>query len=314
MNAFDAVKATQAIVSAGQATQSAVHAATLVAQQDDRPSSALDIDTKVRRKPKRLPIFDDASANAALEQARRGFLSGSYLESIDLYEQLMESIPAQAANILAELYDQYQRLPNSENRYTLYVARHYDFNILPGDKVLDIGSGHDPFPYATHLADIAPNDNHFGRAGQPIKRLDSKPFYECGVEKMPFADKEFDFVYCSHVLEHTVNPEIACQELMRVAKRGYIETPTRGKDFWLNTAKISNHRWSVEKFRGNLVFTEYSEEDREGIASNILMDMHCGPQTIREKAFSALVLLRALAVNTCLYWEGCFDYEVRRLR
>lgn len=60
-----------------------------------------------------------------------------------------------------------------------------------------------------------------------------------------FRDKEFDFVYCSHVLEHVRDPAKACAELMRIGKRGFIETPTRGKDLWLGTAAVSNHRWAV---------------------------------------------------------------------
>ncbi len=43
---------------------------------------------------------------------------------------------------------------------------------------------------------------------------------------MPFADNEFDFVYCRHVLEDLYNPFFACDEMSRVAKAGYIETPS----------------------------------------------------------------------------------------
>ncbi len=45
-------------------------------------------------------------------------------------------------------------------------------------------------------------------------------------EKLPFADKSFDFVYCRHVLEDMFNPFLLCQEMERVAKAGYIETPS----------------------------------------------------------------------------------------
>ena len=265
----------------------------------------------VRRRPLRLEIRDNASANAALERARAAFRGGDHLEAIDLYEELVSAAPDQAIDLLAELYDAYKQL-GPRDRYTLYVSREFDFGIQPVDRVLDIGSGHLPVPFATHLADVAPDDDGFGRAGAPLER-DGRPFFECDVEHMPYEDKDFDFVYCSHVLEHVRDPERACAELMRVGRRGYIETPTRGKDLWLNSALASGHLWAVENYRGRLVFTEYDERDREGIGCDLLMNMHCAPQTKREKAFSALVWLKSSVVNTTLYWEDRFDVEVRRL-
>jgi SAM-dependent methyltransferase len=42
---------------------------------------------------------------------------------------------------------------------------------------------------------------------------------------MPFRDKAFDFVITFHVLEHVPDPAAFLQELQRVGKAGYIETP-----------------------------------------------------------------------------------------
>lgn len=280
--------------------------------ENDTYTTTLD-PNRCRRSRKRALIVDNESAEQALAQARQAFQSGNYNEGIDLYEQLAEMVPACSIQILAELYDQYKLMKGTGNRYTLYVSRDFEFNIQATDKVLDIGSGHDPFPFATHLADFAPDDDAYGRNGIACKQIDGKDFYACNIENMPFEDKEFDFVYCSHVLEHTDNPEKACSELMRVAKRGYIETPSRGKDLFLNTPRVSNHNWSVSNVNGKLIFDQYSEADKDGINNGILMDMHCAPQTEREKAFSALLWLKSLAVNTVLYWEDEFDFEVRRI-
>ena len=73
-----------------------------------------------------------------------------------------------------------------------------------------MGSGHIPFPLATHLADISVTDGNVGRAGIPFKYVADLPVFECSVETTPFNDKEFDFVYCSHVLEHSSDPRRAC--------------------------------------------------------------------------------------------------------
>lgn len=249
--------------------------------------------------------------SAAVMAARNYFSTQDYSAAFDIYEQLYLRAPQHMVPILAEAYQLYKHLP-SQDRYTLYQSRFFEFGILSSDKVLDIGSGHLPFPLATHLGEFAIDDASYGRAGQPFKYVEGKPVIQCNVEEMPFADKEFDFIYCSHVLEHVASPEKACRELMRVGKRGYIEVPKRYVDLWFNTAKLSNHRWTVDLINGILVFREYTPEEIEGLQCNLLLDMNCNPQTDRERAFSALVNLKADKLNTMLLWEDSFRFEVRR--
>ena len=248
--------------------------------------------------------------NADIDMARKSFEQGVFLEAFDIYEQLLAAYPDRGVALLSEVYDCYQRLPEKD-RYNLYQARHFDFGIAPSDKVLDMGSGHIPFSLATHLADITLEDHQYGRAAIPFKHIKGKPVFECNIENMCFEDKEFDFIYCSHVLEHTENPEKACREIMRVAKRGYIETPTKGKDIFLNSGKISNHKLWVEVINGKLVFTRYLPEEIKGLQCSILLNMHVAPQTIREKAFSALIFLKPHLVNTMFLWDGDFEFEIR---
>lgn len=230
-------------------------------------------------------------------------------EAILVYDELIRRFPQVTIPVLAEAHDAFMEMP--QNRYRLYVSRYFDFELQPGETVLDIGSGHDPFPFATHLADKSLGDDTVGRAGAKFARVGDLPVSECDVEDMGcFDDGAFDFIHCSHVLEHTHDPGRACRELMRVGRRGYIETPTRGKDLFLDTAKISHHRWGVEQVHGVLRFTEYTEQDIAGFESDVLMRMHCAPQTVREKAFAALILLRAHLVNTMVIWQGSFPWEV----
>ena len=246
---------------------------------------------------------------ADIEKCRKTFNNKQFLEAIDIYEQLLTSYPEKSIDILSELYDIYQKFPYKD-RYNLYQARLFDFNIKPSDKVLDIGSGHKPFPLATHLADIAIDDDNYGRGGTKFKYERGKPVFECELENTSFENQEFDFVYCSHVLEHSHDPEKACKELMRIGKRGYIETPSKGKDLFFNSAKKSNHNYCVEIINNKLTFSEYSREEIEGLSSSILLDMHISPRTIREKAFSALVYLKANIFNTMFEWDEKFDYQV----
>lgn len=117
-----------------------------------------------------------------------------------------------------------------------------------GDRTLDVGCGERPFPLATHLAD---------RRWPPPR--DRRPFVRCAVEALPFRDRAFDFVYCSHVLEHVRDPAAACAELSRVAPRGYVECPRS----WIeHLFEAEDHRWLVDFEAGTLIFREKLPEER----------------------------------------------------
>jgi SAM-dependent methyltransferase len=259
---------------------------------------------------KRIPhtiVINDP--NAALDLARAKLRTNDYLDGLDIFDQMIQAFPQAAVELLAELYHYYNALPN-QDRFSLYVARYYNFNIQAGDDVLDIGSGNLPFCQATHLADITLTDDYRGRAGVPFKFHEDKPVYECNVEDMPFKDQQFDFIYCSHVLEHVKNPEKACRELMRVGKRGYIETPRPTKDMFLNTAKSSHHLWGITDTDNTLIFQEYTNKETEGLQCDVIMQMLCNPETIRERALFALHYLKADLLNVMFLWENAFSFRV----
>lgn len=245
--------------------------------------------------------------------ANRLFKEKKYLESLDLFERIAETYPTQEESVLAHLYELYKALPDNESRYYLYQQRLVDFSVTDQHKVLDIGSGHIPFPLATHLADLDLGNGDLGRAGIPFKTVAGKPVFACNIESTPFAEKEFDIVYCSHVLEHVDSPERACAELQRIGKRGFIEVLTIGKDIFLNTAAKSNHRWYIVCFGTTLHFFEYEPTQLLGLKSNILMKMHLKPTSEKEKGLTSLLYLKADHFNTMLIWEDSFEIEVHRL-
>jgi SAM-dependent methyltransferase len=57
---------------------------------------------------------------------------------------------------------------------------------------------------------------------------------------MPFADHVFDYVICSHVLEHVPDPGAVIRELERVARAGYIEVPLAASSKILD---FESHLW-----------------------------------------------------------------------
>lgn len=108
--------------------------------------------------------------------------------------------------------------------------------IKPTDRVLDIGPGADPHPRADVLLEMAFGDanEYANQFGHNRKLVTDKPviFYD-GIT-FPFADKEFDYVICSHVLEHVPDVQRFLSEMFRVGNRGYCEYPLAYYDLVYN--------------------------------------------------------------------------------
>jgi SAM-dependent methyltransferase len=161
--------------------------------------------------------------------------------------------------------------PGEQHRFH-YQERYVRFDIGAGERVLDIGSGGDPFPHATFLVDrfIEPTAHRYGSIVQ-----DGKPLVSADIHHLPFRDKTFDFVYCAHILEHVDDPLKACGEIMRIGKRGYLETPTMGEDILFAWA-AERHKWHVVGIASALCFFEYTPRQLEGIGSTAWEDVIMG--------------------------------------
>jgi len=145
------------------------------------------------------------------------------------------------------------------------------FNIKPNSRVLDIGSGGEPFSDANFLIDRYPGKTH--HRYNPLK-TNNLPFSQGDAEFLPFKDKCFDFVYCAHVLEHVENPVRALLEIQRVGKRGYIEVPTKMSDTLFNFARMNHfHKWHISIIGKTLIFIEYTENDRRDTGNQELFYM-----------------------------------------
>lgn len=195
--------------------------------------------------------------------------------------------------------------PGEEGRFS-YQSRYVMFDIEPQDNVLDIGSGGCPFPHATILVDrFLEMTKH--RSEDLV--TGEKPLVLADISTLPFKDKSFDFVYCSHVLEHVEDPMKACSEIMRVGYRGFIETPTLSKDMMFAWAD-GMHKWHVIAIADILVFFEYSKRQMEGIRTSawrdIIVDRFYHP--LQGAFYENLDLF-----NTMLCWRDSFKVAVFRL-
>jgi hypothetical protein len=144
--------------------------------------------------------------------------------------------------------------------------------LAPEDQVLDVGGWACPFNRAQWVLDSEPYDTRgfyktFG--GQPFQGGEREWFTRetwvqrdiCEHTPWPFADKQFDFAVCSHTLEDLRDPLWVCAELRRVARRGYIEIPSRAFESTRGIerpgmAGLSHHRWLIDIDGDEIVFLQ----------------------------------------------------------
>jgi hypothetical protein len=145
---------------------------------------------------------------------------------------------------------------------------------LSSTTVLDVGGWFQPLNAATHVLDIGPYETrqkHAPLDPENAERFSAKTWvkHDACCAPWPFPDKFFEFSFSSHLLEDVRDPLTVCAELQRVAKSGYIETPSRmreifvkGRFFRLKTLfghmpeiGFPHHRWFVELDGDHLTFT-----------------------------------------------------------
>ena len=115
-------------------------------------------------------------------------------------------------------------------------------SVTPGDRVLEIGPGGTPHPRADVFLELRYDDaERFRRQrGGAPELVTDKQVVWYGGGTMPFGENEFDYVICSHVLEHVPDVEPFVSELSRVAKAGYLEFPTIYYDYVYNIPEHLN--------------------------------------------------------------------------
>ncbi|MEL7598498.1 MAG: class I SAM-dependent methyltransferase [Proteiniphilum sp.] len=129
-----------------------------------------------------------------------------------------------------------------------------DLKIRKRDKVLEVGSGHNPY-FRSNVIVEKFIDTNYHRSGN-IRIYPHQTFVNADGENLPFKNKEFDYVICSQVLEHIDDPVKFIQEQCRVAKRGYIETPSLIGEFLFPKA---SHKWVILEIDEKLVLFEKSK-------------------------------------------------------
>lgn len=130
-------------------------------------------------------------------------------------------------------------------------------SILPHYRVLEIGPGNSPHPRSDILLErqFSQAEALKQRGGTPILNT-TKPVVYYDGDVFPFEDGLFDYVICSHVLEHVENLEVFCTEMFRVAQKGYMEFPTIYCEYLYN---FSVHTQLLHFSENKLIFLPKAE-------------------------------------------------------
>jgi len=102
----------------------------------------------------------------------------------------------------------------------------------PNWNILDIGCGYTANQFAKTVADVQDLSGFYK----------NKKFVRIKDKRLPFKDKEFDFVISSHVIEHVEDFKFFISEIERVTAQGYIELPTRLGDN-IVFENLKDHIW-----------------------------------------------------------------------
>lgn len=185
--------------------------------------------------------------------------------------------------------------------------------LRPADVVLDAGGWACPFNRANVVIDAEPYETrgYYRTVGLPASQGGAREHFSaaswiqrdlCARDPWPLADRSVDFAICSHTLEDLRDPLWVCSELLRVARAGYIEVPSRAAEQsrgWEHPriAGLSHHRWLIDVEGGHITF---------------LMKYHLVHTHWRYSL--PVSFLRALAPAAhvqWLFWEESFTFEER---
>jgi len=162
-------------------------------------------------------------------------------------------------------------------------------NILKNNSkwnILDLGCGYRANKNASVIADIKDFSNFYK----------NRKFVQIKNKRLPFKDKEFDFIISSHVIEHVEDFEFFIKELERISSKGYIELPSRLGDN-LVFENQTDHIW----------WFDYDDISNQLIASkrNQLLKPFLTVSTakILENIFRESLVIQ-------LSWENKIDYNI----
>ena len=168
-------------------------------------------------------------------------------------------------------------------------------NIRSNHLVLEIGSGHNPNPRSDILCDKSLRGDR--ERGGPL--LIDRPAVIADGEALPFKNDAFDYVICSHVVEHAVDIERFLNEIQRVGKAGYIETPSSVAE---RLYGWEYHRWLIDRVENRLWIRPKTFANRFGVLFHEAVK--------RSREFARFHRQAQAALLTRYEWSGSIEYRI----
>jgi len=129
-----------------------------------------------------------------------------------------------------------------------------EYTINNSDLVLDVGGGHNPFWRSDVIVELLPEDN--SHRGEDIN-IGNRYLIEGDGINLPFRENSFDYIWLNHTIEHSQSPQIFCNELSRVGRRGYLGAPSEMYEILFNSHDY--HLWILNIQDGELVACKKDE-------------------------------------------------------
>ena len=164
------------------------------------------------------------------------------------------------------------------------------FSLNPNWNILDIGCGFGANKYANVICDVQDLSEYYPK----------KNFTKLVEKKLPFKDKEFDFVIASHVMEHVDDVEFFISELERVSRKGYIELPTMLEDNLVFENK-KDHLWHMD----------FDDVENILLISKKIQYFEPILTVSSIKSFDEF-FRKSLILE--LFWEDTIDYKINRFK
>jgi ubiquinone/menaquinone biosynthesis C-methylase UbiE len=140
---------------------------------------------------------------------------------IDDLERFRANIHHVSAEEYADIYRRMPRIQDQTDNSVACIERLTE--MVVGETVCDVGCGTGYLLAALRrrLPDSARHWTGVDFQLEPgiTERNPQCKFVEAGIEALPFADREFDTVICTHVLEHVLDIQRAITELRRISAR-----------------------------------------------------------------------------------------------
>jgi methyltransferase family protein len=182
----------------------------------------------------------------------------------------------------------------------LWGLRRLSWGIPRSWLVLEVGSGGNPCPRSDVLVDFALNEKEHPSSRSVV--TDRATVFS-QAEKLPFQDNAFDFLITIHTLEHSESPSAFLDEISRVSKSGYIETPSPMHELLF---PLKFHR-SFVWIQDDILKIKMKDIWDEGVPSELRSNLST---VLSNNKFKFFYRNNPKIFNTQIYWNDHIKYEV----